>query len=72
MPFAGSALALLSITSLTSHKQIVAFKMLIRTGVGLCVFQDPVGLSQGLSRDPESFSHCHNSRGFLHPEVLSL
>ena len=65
MPLAGSALALLSVTSLTSHKWTVAFQMLICRWVGLYTFQDPVGVSHGLTCDPESFSHCHNSCIFL-------
>ena len=39
MPLAGSALALLSITSPTSQKQTVASQMLIHTWVGLCTFR---------------------------------
>ena len=69
MPLAGSALALLSVTS---YKWIVAFQMLIRTWVGLCTFQDPVGPSNGLCCKTGSFSHCHNPHRFLLPEVLRL
>ena len=43
------ALALLSVTSLSSCKWIVPFQLLISGLVGLCMFQDPISPSNRLS-----------------------
>ena len=40
--------------------------------VGLCTFQDPVGLSKELSCVAGSFPCCYNPQIFLQPEVLRL
>ena len=40
--------------------------------VGLCTFQDPVGLSNELFCEAEHFSHCLNCHRFFHSEVLRL
>ena len=49
-----------------------ALLVLIPGWVGLCTFQDPVGLSNELSYEVGSFS-CHfNPHRFLHSEVLRL
>ena len=47
-----------------------ALLVLIPRWVGLCMFQDPVGLSNELSCEARSFSCCHNPHRFLQPEVL--
>ena len=45
---------------------------LISACVGLCYFQDPVGLSNELSCEAGSFSCNHKPHKFLQPEVLRL
>ena len=46
--------------------------MLIPGSMGLCIFEDPVGLSNRLSCETGSFSYHHNPHRFLLPEVLRL
>ena len=47
-----------------------ALLVLITRWVGLCTFQDPVGLSNKLSCEAESFSCCRNPYWFLKPKVF--
>ena len=54
----------LSVTSLTSHKQIVPFQVLIPKWVVLCTFNHPMGLSNKLSCETRIFSQFFTARGF--------
>ena len=49
-----------------------ALLVLIPRWVGLCMFQDPVGLSNELSCEAGSFSFCLNSQRCFQSEVLRL
>ena len=49
-----------------------ALLVLIPRWMGLCTFQDPVGLSNELSCEAGSFSHHCNPHRFLQPEILRL
>ena len=62
----------LSSTSLTSHKWIVPFQVLICRWVGLCLSSDPVGLSNELSYEAKVFPTATTPTDFLKPGNLCL
>ena len=49
-----------------------ALLVLIPRWVVLCIFYDPVGLSNKLSFEARSFSYCFNPHRFFQSEVLRL